>query len=310
MSTPVPNGTVRVINGVKRVYYYGYWIKAYDPPADSLREKRFLIEALTRRLFNHVEHGINIPGERLDIAREAYEKETQAERKRVKGAMLAGALFNRATDIFTKLVELQSKGVHIDHDSALMLECGECLQEALTLGKMVRHRSGEEGIDELWGEPFRAFSIPIEDFYDSRYVKIAEALHSIDRIAAVLISTFGNTPLFHDITPHVSALAKAAKVKCETLRTDDSIFDIWTDFVVASEHMGSFSPRFASAPTTKQMQLASDGKQLILRGRDLIGDIARARVNMPKSTREFIERCEHYQERSRDLMAPRRTSSC
>ncbi|MGC4093589.1 MAG: hypothetical protein QM756_37965 [Polyangiaceae bacterium] len=38
---------------------------------------------------------------------------------------------------------------------------------------MVLHRSGEEGIDELWGEPFKAFAFPIEEFYKSRYIKIA-----------------------------------------------------------------------------------------------------------------------------------------
>ena len=65
--------------------------------------------------------------------------------------MLAGALFNRATDIFTKLVDLQALGVEISSDNALMRECGRCLQEALVLGKSVLHRSGDEGIDELWG---------------------------------------------------------------------------------------------------------------------------------------------------------------
>src|SRR5690554_4073084 len=172
MNEAVEDGTERVIDGVRRVYYDGYWIKAYDPPADSLKEKRRLIEALTRRLFNHVEHGINVPGDRLDEARAAYDAESVPERKRVKGAMLAGALFNRAADNFTKLVVLQARGEDVSQH-ALMRECGRCLQEALSLGRMVLHRSGDEGIDELWGEPFRAFSIPIEAFYQSRYIKIA-----------------------------------------------------------------------------------------------------------------------------------------
>lgn len=167
-TTPPPNGTRRVIDGVERVYYDGYWVKTYPIPKDTVQAKRTLIAALTRRLFNHVEHGLNIPGKRLDEARAAYESETDPQKKRVKGAMLAGALFNRATDIFTKLTELEELGVKITPDNALMRECGRCLQEALSLGRLVLHRSGEEGIDELWGEPFRAFSIPIEDFYESR----------------------------------------------------------------------------------------------------------------------------------------------
>jgi hypothetical protein len=300
----VENGTVRELDGVRRVYYDGYWIKAYDPPADSLTEKRHLIEALTRRLFNHVEHGINVPGKRLGEARAAFEAETVPERKRVKGAMLAGALFNRATDIFTKLVDLQAQGVDVAQDSSLMRECGQCLQEALSLGKMVLHRSGEEGIDELWGEPFRAFSIPIEAFYESRYLKIAEALRCIDRISTAMIGAFGNSALFHGVERDVGELCVAAKIKCETLRTDEAVFDMWTDFVVAGEHLGAFAPHLVNAPTPELMQLATDGKQLILRGRDLIGDITRARVAMPKSTRDYEERCETWAARDRARYNP------
>lgn len=153
MNPDIPNGTLDTVDGVRRVYYDGYWMKVYDPPADSLQAKKTLIQALTRRLFNHVEHGINIPGKRLEDARRAFETEQDPEHKRVKGAMLAGALFNRATDIFTKLVELQALGIEIETDNALMRECGVCLQEALNLGRMVLHRSGEEGIDELWVSP-------------------------------------------------------------------------------------------------------------------------------------------------------------
>ena len=304
MKEAVENGTIRVIDGVRRVHYDGYWIKAYDPPADSLREKRHLIEALTRRLFNHVEHGINVPGKRLSEARAAFDAETVPERKRVKGAMLAGALFNRAADIFTKVVDLQEQGVDVAQDSPLMRECGRCLQEALSLGRMVLHRSGEEGIDELWGEPFRAFSIPIEAFYESRYIKIAEALRCIDRVAQALLLTFGNSPLFHGIEKHIQAFSTAAKVKCETLRTDDDIFDIWTDFVVAGEHLAAFAPRLVNAPTLEAIQFAGEGQQLIVRGRDLIGDIARARVSMPKSTRDFVDRCERYLELAHEHLNP------
>lgn len=299
MNESAANGTVRIIDGVKRVYYDGYWIKAYDAPDDTLKAKRRLIEALTRRLFNHVEHGINIPGKRLREAREAFEGESDPERRRVKGAMLAGALFNRATDIFTKLVDLQEEGVDVVQDSALMRECGQCLQEALTLGKMVLHRSGDEGIDELWGEPFRAFSIPIEAFYESRYIKIAQTLRDIDRIAAVMAASLAGSPLFEGIEKDVFLFAEAAKVKCETLRTDPHIFDIWTDFVVASEHLGAFVPRLTQAPTTERLQLAADGKLLVLKGKELVSYITRARVTMPKSTREYIEHCERYGEASR-----------
>src|ERR1700749_3704607 len=122
MDTVIPFGKKQVVDGRLRVYYYGYWIKAYEVPADTLLAKKRLIEGLTRRLFNHVEHGLNVPGPRLDESRQAYETEGDPQRKRVKGAMLAGCLFNRAADIFTKLVEIQALGVAIEPDNALMRE--------------------------------------------------------------------------------------------------------------------------------------------------------------------------------------------
>src|SRR5688572_24165795 len=156
--------------------------------------------------------------------------------------MLAGALFNRAADVFTKLVEIQALGVVIQPDNALMRQCGEHLKEASALGKMVLHRSGEEGIDELWGEPFKAFAFPIEDFYKSRYVKIALAMRAVDRLAAELIDTLGGLRIFSGITPLISEFAHAAKSKCETLRTDPDIFDVWTSFVVCGEKLTRFEP--------------------------------------------------------------------
>ena len=208
-----PEGTRRLIDGEERVLYDGYWIKTYEVPADTLEAKKRLIEALTRRLFNHTEHGLNIPGTRLAEARASHEAETDPAKKRVKAAMLAGALFNRATDIFRKLVELQSCGIEIRSDDALMRECGQCLLSAMELGHCVRHRSGDEGIDELWGEPFRAFSIPLEDFYESRYIKIGQSLRDIDKIANAMIACFAQIPVFAGIEAPIRDFTKAAQAE-------------------------------------------------------------------------------------------------
>jgi hypothetical protein len=294
MSSKVAPGEKRIIDGQWRVYYDGYWIKVYNPPADTLLAKKRLIEALTRRLFNHVEHGVNIPGARLEEARRAYDAETDAAKKRVKAAMLAGALFNRATDVFTKIVEIQALGVEIGHSNALMRQCGEHLKEALELGQMVLHRSGEEGIDELWGEPFKAFAFPIEDFYESRYLKIAQTMGAIDEIAEELMGTFGPLPMFAGIDATIRDFAAAAKVKSETLQTDANIFDVWSSFVASSERLGCFRPSLPPEATLEQQQQAALGLQLVRTGRDLVSYITRARVPMPKSTRDYIERCHRY----------------
>src|SRR3954463_177670 len=288
----IAQGEQRVIDGQVRVHYDGYWIKKYDVPADTLLAKKRLIEALTHRLFNHVEYGLNVPGTRLSEARRAFLDETDQAKKRVKGGMLAGALFNRATDIFTKLVELQACGVEIQSDNALMRQCGEHLQESLALGKMVLHRSGEEGIDELWGEPFKAFAYPIEKFYESRYIKISLTMRCIDDIAETLHKTVGSQPLFAGIEPVIWSFAKAAKINCETLRDDPDIFEVWADFVVAGERLCSYGPDRAQTDTERV--LLERGQRLLMGARELVLAITRARVPMPKSSRTFIERCHAY----------------
>lgn len=295
MAEPAKNGTCREIDGVIRVYYDGYWIKCYDPPADSWTAKKNLIDALTRRLFNHTEHGINIPGKRLDEAREAYEKETDPALKRVKSAMLAGALFNRAADIFTHLVELESAGVHIQSSNDLMRECGRCLTEALDFGRNVYHRSGDEGIDELWGEPFKAFTMPVDAFYQSRYIKIAMTMRDIDSLTGHMAQSLDGDPLFPGVGPVIEAFADAARRKCETLRTDPDIFDIWPKFVVAKEQLQLITPRLPASPTPQLASLADQGLRMIHKGVLLVDDITRARTPMPKSSREFIDLCDTYE---------------
>ncbi len=302
-----PEGTRRLIDGVERVLYDGYWIKTYPVPADTLEAKKRLIEGLTRRLFNHTEHGLNIPGTRLGEAKAAHVAETDPARKRVKAAMLAGAYFNRATDIFRRLVELQGDGIEIRSDDALMRECGQCLLDAMELGRFVLHRSGEEGIDELWGEPFRAFSIPLEDFYESRYIKMGQTMRDIDRIANAMIANFTQIPAFASIEGLVRDLADAAKVKTENLRTDRDIFEVWSQLVTAAERLANFSPLPQPVDYRKSDALAhrvSEGLLLIRQGRDLIFYLARARTPMPKSTREYIERCATYLTTGRVPLTP------
>ncbi len=293
MEAELAQGTERVINGQRRVFYDGYWVRAYAVPGDRWQAKRQLIEAMTRRLFQHTEPGINIPGARADEARAAYEAEPDPAKKRVKGAMLAGALINRASDIFTKLVELEAAAVRIQSDNALMRQCGQHLQEALELGKTVLHRSGDEGIDELWGEPFKAFAYPIEKFYENRYTKIAMTMRGIDEIAEAVYTTFSAQPLFPGIESVVWTFAKAAKINCETLRDDPDIFEVWSDFVVAGEKLSSYGPERATSDPERL--LLERGQRLLTSARELVLAITRARVPMPKSASVFIDRCRAYQ---------------
>jgi hypothetical protein len=297
MNETFENGFRKDINGVTNVYYEGYWIKCYEVPKDNLTAKKYLIQSLTRRLFNHMEHGINIPGRKLDNVRAAYEAEHDPRKKRVKGAMLAGALFNRAADIFTHLVELEDCGVEIVPGNDLMHTCGLCLREALEFGKLVKHRNGDEGIDELWGEPFKAFIMPIEEFYESRYLKIAMTMKNIDEAAGYMANCMKNDPRFPGIDQLILEFARTARRKCQTLRTDDDIYDVWSDFVVAGEAVTEFEPVQNHATAAGPLLDVLDVRHMLKAGIRLVGFITRARTPMPLSTKNFLNECERYNAR-------------
>jgi len=297
MNETIENGLRKKINGVSSVYYEGYWIKCYEPPLDNLSAKKGLIHSLTRRLFNHMEHGINIPGKLLDDVRAAYEAEQDPRKKRVKGAMLAGALFNRAADIFTHLVELEASGVEILPENDLMHTCGQCLREALEFGNLVKHRNGDEGIDELWGEPFKAFIMSVDDFYESRYLKIAMTMKNIDQAATYMAECIKNDPRFPGLDQLILEYAKAARHKCETLRTDDDIYDVWSNFVVAGEAVTDFEPVYNAILAGDPKIDVLDVKHMLKAGVRLIAFITRARTPMPKSTDRYLNECAQYKKR-------------
>lgn len=288
-SQPIANGTVDVVEGKPCIFFDGYWIRHYKPPPESLSAKKQLIDSLKRRLFHHTEPGINTPGARLEAARQAYNAEEDPTRRRVNGTMLAGALFNRATDIFTTVVDLEGKGVKISPDNELLIACGEYFQEALALGKLVKHHSGHEGVDELWGEPLKAFTMPIADFYESRYIKIAQTMRDIDQVTDAVKVAFQDEPGFEPIAELFDEFCAMAKLETETMRRDMAIFEVWPGFVAAGEAIVEFEPVAGpSAPESlsRRKRLAS---RLLSEGRALVGYLAGVRTPMPKSTAQYLQ---------------------
>lgn len=285
------NGTLIDFDDKQYTYFDGYWIRYYAPPPDTLTNRKRLIDHLTRRAFHHTEPGIATPGHRLELAREAYNEQNDPILKRVNAAMLAGALFNRATDVFTAIVELEEKGVKISSENELMRTCGECFGEALELGKQVKHHSGEEGIDELWGEPFRAFTLPMEEYYRSRYIKVAQTMANIDLIAGTIKATYGDRPEFPELSDIVDNYATAAKLESETMKTDQNIFEIWPQFVAAGETLSGYQPAIQPGVSRKYLYVLEHAQKKLIVGSNLINWVARARVPMPKSTNDYIENC-------------------
>ena len=288
------NGDRQLINDLEHIYFDGYWIRYYAPLEDTLANRKRLIDSLTRRAFHHTEAGINTPGSSLDLARSAFEKETDPERKRINAAMLAGALFNRATDLFTTIVELAELGVQVSHGNELMRQCSDCFQEALALGQQVKHHSGCEGIDEVWGEPFKAFTMPIADFYQSRFIKIAQSMRDIDQVADCMIEEFGDQKMFVGLEPLIRDYADAARHAAETMKKDPIIFQVWPKFVAFGEKLDEYRP---SVPENSDQMLrmrVAYGRALIQEGRRLISYIASARVSMPKSKDIYLDKCRRY----------------
>ena len=305
---PLKNGTRRTVNDQEFVFYDDYWIRYYQPPPETLEARKNLIESLTRRTFHHTEHGINTPGQHLKSARDFYERETDPQKKRVNAAMLAGALFNRATDIFRAIVDLAGNGVEVSNDNELMQECGQCFKEALELGKQVKHYSGQEGIDELWGEPFRAFSVPIETFYESRFIKIAQAMHNIDSIAEHLKEVLHPLSTFNGADEFIDNFATAAKYECETMRSDArNNFMVWPQFVSAGETLVEYTGHPYSDPAMPAW-LHSTGLKLVYDCKSLIEWVALARVPMPVSTELFNNSCDEFRKAAHSIRRPKQQS--
>jgi hypothetical protein len=301
MGNELQNGTRREIDGKPRIFYEGYWIRCYKPPSESLEEKKRLIMRLTRRAFHHTEQGINTPGDCLALARTAYEAETDPARKRVNAAMLAGALFNRATDIFTSIVDLERRGIAIGPDNELMKQCGDRFQEALDLGQQVRHFSGEEGVDELWGEPMKAFLMPIGDFYDTRYIKIAWAMRDIERISEVMIKIVEAFD-FEGFVPAITAYDAICLQVCDTAKYDPDNFHIWPCYVATREALAELCARRSSESDLTMRMLVDDAYRLVRDGMDLVGYLAGTRVPMAKSLQNFLDKCESIHLRKRVIV--------
>ncbi len=294
MNDEVKNGTIKEIDGKPCIYFDGYWVRHYQLHSNTLSDKKHMIDQLTRRVFHNVEPGINTPGYRVEEIRSIYEKETCPAKKRVKGAMLAGSFLNRGRDILNAIVELEEAGVKIETNNELYDECGKCFMEALELGKNIKLVNGVDGVDELWGEPFRVFSLPIEEFFQSRYIKIAQTMAEIYLVTDKLITVIEHSPVFSDVKDNLIELGTASKLACETLRTDPIIFEIWPRYVIAKEALEEFAIDISHVKKIKERLKYREEYELIKEGGLLLTVLSSLRVPIPKSVQNYIQKCDEY----------------
>ena len=299
MARAVSNGTIKTIDRHKRIYYDGHWIKHYPYP-NTLAYKKELIDKLTRRVFRHTESGINTPGNRLEDVREAYNTCTDPAQKRVLAAMLAGALLNRGSDILTKVVELEEMGVTVKSNNELLRECGRCFMGALEFGKHIRPLHGSEELDELWGEPFKAFTMPTAQFLETRYIKMAHAIDDIERVSNILMELFEGEEVFQSVPDMIKELGEAAKLAIETDKRDPDIIKVWPRLVAAADTLNNFEPVIPEGSSQRIRTMGKRGVQIIRDGTELIVELANIRVSKPKSMGELLDRCQAFSKRYLD----------
>jgi hypothetical protein len=124
-------------------------------------------------------------------------------------------------------------------------------------------------------------------------------MRDIDRIAQTLVSTLDGERGFDGIANHILAFAEAAKLVSETMRRDPSFFEVWPQFVAVGEALITFEPVLAPDASEDERERAAACRRLVHDGRDLLTWLGGVRVPMPKSTREYIERCEQVAQRRR-----------
>ena len=289
-SAKIENGSLREHEGSVQTYYEGYWIRYYEPPPDSLKARKKLMDNMARRVYHHAEEGINTPGRMLDQARAAYEAETDPDRRRVNAAMLAGGLFNHANDIFHQIVEMRSKGIPLRADSELMQRCEQCLRESFELSRNVKHRNEHLEADELWGETLKAFTFPTDEVYRSRYLKIAATLSDIDRVCDKMLEVFPQLEGFAKVAPLIEDHSEAAKRKAEIMKNDPEFFTLWPRIVIADEKLEAFEPE----GEMRASELGRRGLELLQRGRSLMNNLGGMRTSMPASVDRFLHLCEEF----------------
>ena len=294
MKNEPENGTEREIEGKPCMFYDGYWIRSYHLHKDSFADKKQMIDQLTRRVFHHVEQGINTPSNRLDQIRAIYEAEDDMAKKRVKGAMLAGALLNRGRYILTVIVELEEAGVKIESSNELLRQCGSCFLEALELGKNIKLADGGEGIDELWGEPFKVFTMPIEKFFQTRYIKIAQTMSEIDQVSKAAGKVIDQFEVYGDMKDKLVELTDSTKLACETIRSDPVIFDVWPRYIAAKEAYEEYMVNFLAGKKSREYLEFLDAYRLIKEGGALLVKLATLRVPLPNSVQNFSQRCNEF----------------
>ena len=292
-TAPFRSAPKRTIDGQERVHYYGYWVKTYPVPADTLYAKKELIAALTRRLFNHTE---------TPVERAGYSPRRSAPRLLRGNGSTAPPRQGR--DAGGRVVQPCHGHLHPSWWRSRRSASRSCptMPSCSSAGNICRKHwnsaswcctvAAKKASTSCGASPSRRSCCP------SRISTRAATSRSRKRCGTSTVSPTLVTT-FVDLTPSpASRRAVGVRAGGEDqerdpahrfghLRRMDHVRRVRRAPVrVRAELVREAAPR--------AHQEVADARRLIAQGKDLITYITRARVPMPKSTREFIERCERF----------------
>ncbi|MDX1519936.1 MAG: hypothetical protein R3318_07405, partial [Gammaproteobacteria bacterium] len=153
---------------------------------------------------------------------------------------------------------------------------------------------GGEGNTELWGEPFRVFTMSMSEFFETRYIKLAQTMSGIDRVAGAMMSVIKCHKAFNGMKILLDDFALTAKHACETLRSDPAIFEVWPAYVAAKELFEEYPLVIPDNIKDEEKSRLNEQFRVIKEGGELLARLANLRVPIPESVESFIEKCESY----------------
>ena len=114
---------------------------------------------------------------------------------------------------------------------------------------------------------------------------------NIDEIAQEIKITVNHNDSFPELEVLLDQYAMAAKHECETMKSDNSIFEIWPQFVASGESLLALQATHTNQCSAHDRDILAKTKSIIDAGAKLINWIARARVPMASSTQNFAANC-------------------
>ncbi len=328
------DGCIREIDGVKRRYTDGYWIRYYDlHQKDNLNIALRLVGNFEGRFLKAAEYGKEVSTDEASIlsrrklfeaARKKTEsitdtgsfeyKSAQAEENAL-GGMLAVSLFRKMINDISEHIVYRIEHKTLSPSDTQMLnkikiDIDTDMKEVFHLFKYVRRAGGkkdkDEVLEEMRGEPMVVLRTTLSEtsqesvkmLYDNRYRKIAACWKNIDDATIAIKSLISTSKTLKGLrlAEIVDDLSAAAKARCELLRNDPDF-----DAAVISLHSKRNLIRdFKISDDVKHAGNVSKKEdteilKLVQSYRKLVYDIAHVRTPRNVSAAELIQKIEKLQ---------------